>query len=160
MDREARHANNHLSVKLINEELSTLSESTYDIVILGAGSGGYATALRAAQLGMKVALIDGDKVGGTCLHRGCIPTKALLRNAELAHIVELAAGVHLERARGGAHRVPPWYACNHGAMLPLMRFVHTACGLVHRLVLLRPLVHITHRRSPRHHRRPNPIGAQ
>ena len=43
-----------------------MSESTYDIVILGAGSGGYATALRAAQLGMKVALIDGDKVGGTC----------------------------------------------------------------------------------------------
>ena len=75
MDREARHANNHLSVKLINEELSTLSESTYDIVILGAGSGGYATALRAAQLGMTVALIDGDKVGGTCLHTGCIPTK-------------------------------------------------------------------------------------
>ena len=53
-----------------------MSESTYDIVILGAGSGGYATALRAAQLGMKVALIDGDKVGGTCLHRGCIATKA------------------------------------------------------------------------------------
>ena len=84
MDREARHANNHLSVKLINEELSTLSESTYDIVILGAGSGGYATALRAAQLGMTVALIDGDKVGGTCLHRGCIPTKAYLHAAETA----------------------------------------------------------------------------
>ena len=71
-----------LSVKLVNEELSTLSESIYDIVILGAGSGGYATALRAAQLGMKVALIDGDKVGGTCLHRGCIPTKAYLHAAE------------------------------------------------------------------------------
>ncbi|MGV9183021.1 dihydrolipoyl dehydrogenase [Arcanobacterium canis] len=56
----------------------------YDIVILGAGSGGYATALRAGQLGLKVALIEGDKVGGTCLHRGCIPTKALLHVAEVA----------------------------------------------------------------------------
>lgn len=64
-----------------------MSESTYDIVILGAGSGGYATALRAAQLGMKVALIDGDKVGGTCLHRGCIPTKAYLHAAETAEAV-------------------------------------------------------------------------
>ena len=91
MDREARHENNHLSVKLINEELSTLSESTYDIVILGAGSGGYATALRAAQLGMTVALIDGDKVGGTCLHRGCIPTKAYLHAAETAEAVRESA---------------------------------------------------------------------
>ena len=56
----------------------------YDIVILGAGSGGYACALRAAQLGMKVALIEKDKLGGTCLHRGCIPTKALLHAAEVA----------------------------------------------------------------------------
>lgn len=56
----------------------------YDIVILGAGSGGYATALRAGQLGIKVALVEGDKVGGTCLHRGCIPTKALLHAAEVA----------------------------------------------------------------------------
>ena len=55
----------------------------YDIVILGAGSGGYAAALRAGQLGMNVALIDKDKLGGTCLHRGCIPTKALLHAAEV-----------------------------------------------------------------------------
>ena len=68
-----------------------MSESTYDIVILGAGSGGYATALRAAQLGMKVALIDGDKVGGTCLHRGCIPTKAYLHAAETAEAVRESA---------------------------------------------------------------------
>ena len=80
-----------LSVQFINEELSTLSESIYDIVILGAGSGGYATALRAAQLGMKVALIDGDKVGGTCLHRGCIPTKAYLHAAETAEAVRESA---------------------------------------------------------------------
>ncbi|MDR1443181.1 MAG: dihydrolipoyl dehydrogenase [Bifidobacteriaceae bacterium] len=62
-----------------------MAESTvYDAVILGAGSGGYATALRAAQLGLNVALIEDDKVGGTCLHRGCIPTKAMLHSAEIA----------------------------------------------------------------------------
>ena len=58
--------------------------SGYDIVILGGGSGGYACALRAAELGKRVALIERDKVGGTCLHRGCIPTKALLHAGEMA----------------------------------------------------------------------------
>jgi dihydrolipoamide dehydrogenase len=57
---------------------------TYDVVVLGGGSGGYATALRAPQLGLSVALIEKDKLGGTCLHRGCIPTKALLHAAEVA----------------------------------------------------------------------------
>ena len=56
----------------------------YDIVVLGGGSGGYACALRAAELGKRVALVEKDKVGGTCLHRGCIPTKALLHAAEIA----------------------------------------------------------------------------
>lgn len=58
--------------------------SQFDLVILGGGSGGYAAALRGAQLGLTVALIESDKVGGTCLHRGCIPTKALLHSAEIA----------------------------------------------------------------------------
>jgi dihydrolipoamide dehydrogenase len=58
--------------------------SMHDIVILGGGSGGYATALRASQLGLSVVLIEQDKLGGTCLHRGCIPTKALLHAAEVA----------------------------------------------------------------------------
>jgi len=58
--------------------------SQFDVVILGGGSGGYACALRSAQLGLKVALIEADKVGGTCLHKGCIPTKALLHSAEIA----------------------------------------------------------------------------
>ncbi|MCI4012624.1 dihydrolipoyl dehydrogenase [Brevibacterium sp. ZH18] len=57
---------------------------TYDLVVLGGGTGGYAAALRAAELDMKVALIERDKVGGTCLHRGCVPTKALLHAAEVA----------------------------------------------------------------------------
>ena len=56
----------------------------YDVVILGGGSGGYACALRAAQLGLSVAMIEKDKIGGTCLHRGCIPTKALLHAGEIA----------------------------------------------------------------------------
>jgi dihydrolipoamide dehydrogenase len=58
--------------------------TAFDIVILGGGSGGYACALRAAQLGMSVALVEKDKLGGTCLHRGCIPTKALLHAGEIA----------------------------------------------------------------------------
>jgi dihydrolipoamide dehydrogenase len=60
------------------------STQTYDLVILGGGSGGYAAALRAAVLGLSVALVEKDKLGGTCLHRGCIPTKALLHAAEVA----------------------------------------------------------------------------
>jgi dihydrolipoamide dehydrogenase len=59
-------------------------ETVFDIVILGGGSGGYACAFRAAELGMSVALVESDKVGGTCLHYGCIPTKALLHAAEIA----------------------------------------------------------------------------
>jgi len=58
--------------------------TAFDIVVLGGGSGGYAAALRGAQLGLKVALVEGAKLGGTCLHNGCIPTKALLHAAELA----------------------------------------------------------------------------
>jgi len=57
------------------------SSNDFDLVVLGAGTGGYAAAFRAGQLGLKVALVDEDKIGGTCLHRGCIPTKALLESA-------------------------------------------------------------------------------
>ena len=56
----------------------------FDILVLGGGSGGYATALRAVQLGFTVGLVEKAKLGGTCLHNGCIPTKALLHSAELA----------------------------------------------------------------------------
>ena len=58
--------------------------SQFDVVILGGGSGGYACALRSSQLGLSVALIEENKLGGTCLHRGCIPTKALLHAGEVA----------------------------------------------------------------------------
>jgi dihydrolipoamide dehydrogenase len=72
------------------------SAEPFDLVVLGAGSGGYACALRAAQLGFTVALVEKDKVGGTCLHRGCIPTKAMLHAAEVADSVRGGSqfGVH------------------------------------------------------------------
>ncbi|MFD1433782.1 dihydrolipoyl dehydrogenase [Kroppenstedtia eburnea] len=57
----------------------------YDLVVLGAGPGGYVAAIRAAQLGMKTAVVEKEKVGGVCLHKGCIPSKSLLRSAELYH---------------------------------------------------------------------------
>ena len=71
-------------------------EAAYDLVVLGAGSGGYACALRAAQLGLNVALVEKDLLGGTCLHRGCIPTKAYLHAAEVADAARDGAqfGVH------------------------------------------------------------------
>ncbi len=70
----------------------------FDIVVLGGGSGGYATALRGAQLGLSVALIESGKLGGTCLHNGCIPTKALLHAAEVADTAREGAqfGVHTQ----------------------------------------------------------------
>jgi len=63
----------------------------FDLVVLGAGTGGYAAAFRAAQLGMRVALVDEDRIGGTCLHRGCIPTKALLESADFYARVKKAS---------------------------------------------------------------------
>jgi dihydrolipoamide dehydrogenase len=68
-----------------------VSEQNFDLVVLGGGSGGYAAALRAVQLGMTVGLIEKGKLGGTCLHVGCIPTKALLHSAEVADVSREAA---------------------------------------------------------------------
>lgn len=68
----------------------TQPAEAYDLVILGAGSGGYACALRARQLGLSVALVEKSKVGGTCLHQGCIPTKAFLHAAEVADTARTA----------------------------------------------------------------------
>ena len=60
----------------------------YDLVVLGGGPGGYVAAIRAAQLGLTTAIIDQDKLGGICLNWGCIPTKALLKNAEVLDTVK------------------------------------------------------------------------
>jgi dihydrolipoamide dehydrogenase len=68
-----------------------VADQAFDVVILGGGSGGYAAALRSAELGKSVALIEKDKVGGTCLHRGCIPTKALLHAGEIADAAKESA---------------------------------------------------------------------
>jgi len=84
----------------------------FDVVVLGAGTGGYSAAFRAAQLGLKVALVDADKIGGTCLHRGCIPTKAILESADLAHRVReqgaglgvLADGVRIDYPAAAANK--------------------------------------------------------
>ncbi|WP_430592868.1 dihydrolipoyl dehydrogenase [Humidisolicoccus flavus] len=75
-----------------------MTDQNFDLVVLGGGSGGYAAALRATQLGQSVALIEKDKLGGTCLHRGCIPTKAMLHSAEVADVTREAAkyGVHAD----------------------------------------------------------------
>ncbi|WP_037577184.1 dihydrolipoyl dehydrogenase [Phaeacidiphilus oryzae] len=75
--------------------------TVFDLVILGGGSGGYAAALRGAQLGLNVALIEKDKLGGTCLHRGCIPTKALLHAGEVADQTREAAEFGVQAAFQG-----------------------------------------------------------
>jgi dihydrolipoamide dehydrogenase len=87
------------------------SSNDFDLVVLGAGTGGYTAAFRAAQLGLRVALVDEDKIGGTCLHRGCIPTKALLESAALAEKIRKAeefgvgvGDVTLDYARMAARR--------------------------------------------------------
>ncbi|MDQ1554108.1 MAG: dihydrolipoamide dehydrogenase, partial [Microbacteriaceae bacterium] len=78
-----------------------MSEQTFDIVILGAGSGGYAAALRASQLGFSVGLVEKGKLGGTCLHVGCIPTKALLHSAEVADVTRDSAKYGVTSSFGG-----------------------------------------------------------
>ncbi|MEE8163713.1 MAG: FAD-dependent oxidoreductase [Anaerolineae bacterium] len=71
----------------------------YDLVVIGGGPGGYVAAIRAAQLGAKVALVEKGRVGGTCLNHGCIPTKVLVRSVEALHLVEEASafGVMVEK---------------------------------------------------------------
>jgi dihydrolipoamide dehydrogenase len=78
-----------------------VSEQNFDLVVLGGGSGGYAAALRASQLGLTVALIEKNKVGGTCLHVGCIPTKALLHSAEVADVTRESAKYGVTSTFGG-----------------------------------------------------------
>lgn len=81
--------------------MSADSTETADVVVLGGGSGGYSCALRAAQLGMSVVLVESGKLGGTCLHNGCIPTKALLHAAEIVDSVRSAADFGIKASLDG-----------------------------------------------------------
>jgi dihydrolipoamide dehydrogenase len=74
---------------------------TYDILIIGAGPGGYVAAIRAAQLGFKTAVVDREHLGGICLNWGCIPTKALLRSAEIYHYMQHASDYGLSAEKVG-----------------------------------------------------------
>ena len=78
-----------------------MSEQNFDLVILGGGSGGYAAALRASQHGLSVGLVEKNKLGGTCLHVGCIPTKALLHSAEVADVTRESAKYGVTAEFGG-----------------------------------------------------------
>src|SRR5262247_4077620 len=73
----------------------------FDIIIIGSGPGGYVTAIRAAQLGFKTAVVERDYLGGICLNWGCIPTKALLRSSEVFHYLERAADYGLSAGKVG-----------------------------------------------------------
>lgn len=73
-----------------------MADQQFDIVVLGGGSAGYATAIRATQLGFSAAVIEKDKLGGTCLHRGCVPTKALLHAAEIADVAREGAAYGIQ----------------------------------------------------------------
>lgn len=78
-----------------------MSSGDYDVIVIGAGPGGYVAAIRAAQLGLRTAVIERAHLGGICLNWGCIPTKALLRSAEIAHLVAEGEsfGIHAGKAR-------------------------------------------------------------
>ena len=65
-----------------------MSETIYDVIVIGGGPGGYVAAIRAAQLGLKTAVVEREHMGGICLNWGCIPSKALLRNAEVAQLLQ------------------------------------------------------------------------
>src|SRR5258708_17915949 len=67
-----------------------MADTSFDIIIIGSGPGGYVTAIRAAQLGFKVGVIERDYIGGICTNWGCIPTKALLRSADVFHLMSHA----------------------------------------------------------------------
>ena len=97
-----------------------MADTSFDVIIIGSGPGGYVTAIRAAQLGFKTAIVEKAYLGGICNNWGCIPTKALLRSAEIYHYMKHAKDYGLsadkvsfdpkavvERSRGG-RQTPQW----------------------------------------------------
>ena len=73
-----------------------MTDTNFDLIVVGSGPGGYVTAIRGAQLGMKTAVIERAEIGGVCLNWGCIPTKALLRSAEVMHLMKQAESFGLK----------------------------------------------------------------
>ena len=78
-----------------------MPDPSFDIIVIGSGPGGYVTAIRAAQLGFKTAIVERDYLGGVCLNWGCIPTKALLRSAEIFHYMQHAKDYGLSAEKVG-----------------------------------------------------------
>src|SRR5215216_5922354 len=78
-----------------------MPDTSFDVLIIGSGPGGYVTAIRAAQLGLKTAMVEREYLGGICLNWGCIPTKALLRSAEIFHYLEHAKDYGLSAEKVG-----------------------------------------------------------
>ncbi|MHA3916433.1 dihydrolipoyl dehydrogenase [Halovulum sp. GXIMD14793] len=78
-----------------------MAEQSFDLIVIGAGPGGYVAAIRAAQLGLKVACVEREHLGGICLNWGCIPTKAMLRSAEVFHLMERAGEFGLSAGKIG-----------------------------------------------------------
>src|SRR4030088_539372 len=78
-----------------------MADTDFDIIIIGSGPGGYVTAIRSAQLGLKTAIVERDYLGGICLNWGCIPTKALLRSAEIFHYLQHAKDYGLSAGNVG-----------------------------------------------------------
>ena len=78
-----------------------MAAKSYDLIVIGAGPGGYVAAIRAAQLGLKTVIVEREHMGGICLNWGCIPTKALLRSAEVFHLMERAKDFGLSAEKIG-----------------------------------------------------------
>src|SRR3954447_12478973 len=71
----------------LSPEEPGMADTDFDLIVLGGGPGGYVAAIRAAQLGIKTAVVEREHLGGICLNWGCIPTKALLRTSEISHLL-------------------------------------------------------------------------
>ena len=87
-----------------------MADQSFDIIIIGAGPGGYVAAIRASQLGFKTAIVERDYLGGICLNWGCIPTKALLRSAEIFHYLQHAKDYGLTRREASASMPRRWWS--------------------------------------------------
>jgi len=105
-----------------------MADTSFDIIIIGSGPGGYVTAIRAAQLGFKTAIVEKSYLGGICLNWGCIPTKALLRSAEIFHYMQHAKdyGLSAEKVAYDAKAVVQRSRCS-GSPTPMSAGPRPVC---------------------------------